>query len=86
MRYGCRQNLAKQRFRYQGRFIKREELEKLDPSEIYDPNCRNLPKTKSIFKITKERRSDSMISSDEVELSKMDQQHSESKDLAINEQ
>ena len=56
VRYGCRQNLAKQRFRYQGRFIKKEEMAKLDPSEIYDPSTSCLPKLKSIFKVTKEAR------------------------------
>ena len=54
--YRCRQSLAKQRFRYQGRFIKKEELDKLDPNEIYNPNERQVPKTKQIFKITKEVR------------------------------
>ena len=46
VRYGCRQNLAKQRFRHQGRFIKKEEMDKLDPDQIYDPNVRSVPKTK----------------------------------------
>ena len=31
VRYGCRQNLAKQRFRHQGRFITKKEMEQLDP-------------------------------------------------------
>lgn len=31
VRYGCRQSLAKQRFRHQGRFITKEERDKLDP-------------------------------------------------------
>jgi len=56
VRYGCRQNLAKQRFRHQGRFIKKEEMEKLNRDQIYDPNVRSVPKTKQIFKITKEPR------------------------------
>ena len=40
VRYGCRQNLAKQRFRHQGRFITKAEMEQLDPEQIYDPNMR----------------------------------------------
>ena len=63
VRYGCRQNLAKQRYRHQGRFITKEEKEKLDPDQIYDPNMRQAPKVKSIFTITKEHhRSASCIS------------------------
>lgn len=31
----------------------------LDPTDIYDPNNRSLPKTKHIFKITKESRNGS---------------------------
>ena len=38
IRYDCRQNLAKARFRYQGRFITKAEMEQLDRNEIYDPN------------------------------------------------
>lgn len=38
IRYDCRQSLAKQRFRYQGRFIKKAELEMLDRDQIYDPS------------------------------------------------
>lgn len=30
VRYGCRQNLARQRFRHQGRFITKKEMEQLD--------------------------------------------------------
>lgn len=37
-------------------------MEKLDPMEIYDPALRGVPKTKSIFKITKEIRSGSLNS------------------------
>ena len=54
VRYNCRQNLAKQRFRHQGRFITREEMEKLDPDQIYDPNSRYTPKIKQLFRICKE--------------------------------
>lgn len=63
VRYGCRQNLANQRFRYQGRFIKREELDKLNPTEVYDPFNRTAPKTKQIFKIHKDQRNGSSHSS-----------------------
>jgi len=54
VRYNCRQNLAKQRYRHQGRFITREEMEKLDPELIYDPNVRYIPKIKQVFRISKE--------------------------------
>jgi hypothetical protein len=37
-------------------------MEKLDPMDIYDPALRGVPKTKSIFKITKEIRSGSISS------------------------
>ena len=30
IRYDCRQSLAKQRFRFQGRFITKAEMEQLD--------------------------------------------------------
>ncbi len=63
VRYGCRQNLANQRFRHQGRFIKKEELDKLDPTDIYDPNNKLASKTKHIFKIHKELRNGSSQSS-----------------------
>lgn len=68
VRYGCRQNLANQRFRHQGRFIKREELEKLDPMDIFDPVMRSVPKTKNIFKITKEPRNGSSHSTSSAPL------------------
>ena len=51
MRYNCRQNLANQRFRHQGRFIKKEELEKFDLNEIYDP--RRGTRYKQIFRVTR---------------------------------
>jgi len=54
VRYGCRQNLAKQRYRHQGRFIKKEELEKLDPDQIYDPSRANMPRLRPTFRIHKE--------------------------------
>jgi hypothetical protein len=41
VRYECRKDLAKGRFRYQGRFIKAEDLDKLPKEFIYDPN--NIP-------------------------------------------
>ena len=64
VRYGCRQNLAKQRFRHQGRFIKKEDRDKLDPDQIYDPNVHKMPRIKPIFKISKEHnRSSSCCSS-----------------------
>lgn len=54
VRYNCRQNLAKQRFRHQGRFITKEEMEKLDPDQIYDPNVLVAPKVKQLFRISKD--------------------------------
>ena len=54
VRYGCRQNLARQRYRYQGRFITKKEMEMLDAEQIYDPNLRQVPRVKNIFKIHKE--------------------------------
>ena len=64
VRYGCRQNLARQRFRHQGRFITKKEMEQLDPDQIYDPNLQQVPRVKQIFKISKEHnRSLSCLSS-----------------------
>lgn len=57
VRYGCRQNLANQRFRFQGRFIKRDEMDKLNPESVFDPSRMNV-KQKNIFKISKEPKLD----------------------------
>ena len=54
VRYGCRQNLAKQRYRHQGRFIKKEELDRLDPDQIYDPSRANMPRLRPTFRIHKD--------------------------------
>lgn len=48
--------MANQRFRHQGRFIKKEELDKFDLNEIFDPRNRANPKTKQIFKVIREAR------------------------------
>ena len=38
-------------------------MEKLDPSQIFDPSLRGIAKTKQIFKVTKEPRNRSSASS-----------------------
>ena len=55
IRYDCRQSLAKQRFRFQGRFITKAEMEQLDRDQIYDPSLKEqLPRPKRIFRVDKE--------------------------------
>ncbi|CAI2374857.1 unnamed protein product [Moneuplotes crassus] len=53
VRYECRQNLASKRFRYQGRFIRFEDLHKYKGKLIIDYAERKL--IKPIFQITKVR-------------------------------
>lgn len=57
VRYHCRKDLADNRFRYHGRFISKEQMEKILESnkhgmdEIYNPYTKCTPKTKQIFKV-----------------------------------
>lgn len=55
VRYGCRQDLAHKRFRFQGRFIKSEDIHKLKGNYIVDFNGKRL--LKPIFKIEKVSKS-----------------------------
>ena len=52
-RYKGHSITACQRFRYKGRFIKKDAMERLSPEEIYDPSNPSKVKSgeKSIFKI-----------------------------------
>ena len=57
VRYHCRKDLADNRFRYHGRFISKEQMEKIlegnkhGMDEIYNPYTKCTPKTKQIFKV-----------------------------------
>jgi hypothetical protein len=57
VRYHCRKDLADNRFRYHGRFISKEQMEKILENnkhgidEIYNPYTKCTPKTKQIFKV-----------------------------------
>jgi len=62
VRYHCRKDLADNRFRYHGRFISKDQMQKIVDSskqgfeDIYDPKMKCTPKTKQIFKIDKHQR------------------------------